>query len=100
MAEDAVTPVQVLNREVSLLEFQRRVLKEVQEEGNPVLERLKFLSIFYSNMDEFFMVRVSGVIKQVNAHVVDAFPDGLNPSQVLDMVRERSLNLFDHSSRD
>ncbi len=50
----------LLNRELSLLDFQARVLEESQDEKNPLLERVKFLSIFGSNMDEFFMVRVSG----------------------------------------
>jgi polyphosphate kinase len=94
MLENEAIPVQVINREISLLEFQRRVLKEVQEEINPLLERVKFLSIFYSNLDEFFMVRVSGILRQVNAHVVDVFPDGLNPAQVLEAVQALSIELY------
>ena len=71
----------VLNRELSLLEFQRRVLDEALDERNPVLERLKFLAIFGSNMDEFFMVRVSGIRKQVEARIMEVFPDGLTPPE-------------------
>ncbi len=91
----AVQPNQLVNREVSLLEFQRRVLQEAMEESNPLLERIKFLSIFYSNMDEYFMVRIAGIRRQVEAHVVDVFPDGLNPSQVLESARAISLELYE-----
>ena len=68
---DIIPPYSELfvNRELSLLEFQRRVLEEAQDENNPLLERLKFISIFGSNMDEFFMVRVSGIRKQVEAQL-------------------------------
>jgi len=84
----------VLNRELSLLEFQRRVLDEALDERNPVLERLKFLAIFGSNMDEFFMVRVSGIRKQVEARIMDVFPDGLTPPEALAAMRKVSLELY------
>ena len=61
---DLTSPSLYLNREFSLLEFQRRVLEEAWDETNPLLERIKFLAIFGSNMDEFFMVRVSGIRKR------------------------------------
>ena len=96
---EIIQPNQLINREVSLVEFQRRVLQEVQEEGNPLLQRLKFLSIFYSNMDEFFMVRIAGVRRQVNAHVVDVYPDGMNPSQVLESTRSLSEELYDQAGQ-
>src|SRR5215211_6307136 len=83
-----------INRELSLLEFQRRVLDEALDENNPLLERLKFLSIFGSNMDEFFMVRVSGIRKQVVAHIMEVFPDGLTPPEVLAATRKLSLELY------
>ena len=82
-----------INRELSLLEFQRRVLDEALDEQNPLLERLKFLSIFGSNMDEFFMVRVSGIRKQVEARIMEVFPDGLTPPDVLAMARKVSHEL-------
>jgi len=88
-------PVQFTNREISLLEFQRRVLEEAQDENNPLLERVKFLSIFGSNMDEFFMVRVSGIRKQVEANIVKTLPDGLIPSEVLAATRKLSLELYE-----
>ncbi|HNE05849.1 MAG TPA: hypothetical protein PKI33_09840, partial [Anaerolineales bacterium] len=64
---DLSHPSLYINREASLLEFQRRVLEEARDEENPLLERVKFLAILGSNMDEFFMVRVSGIRKQVEA---------------------------------
>ena len=83
-----------LNRELSLLEFQRRVLDEALDERNPLLERLKFLAIFGSNMDEFFMVRVSGIRKQVEARIMEVFPDGLTPPDILAAARKTSLELY------
>jgi polyphosphate kinase len=83
-----------LNRELSLLEFQRRVLDEALDDHNPLLERLKFLVHFGSNMDEFFMVRVSGIRKQVEAHIMEVFLDGLTPPEVLAATRKLSLELY------
>ncbi len=86
-------PSLYINRELSLLEFQRRVLEEALDEGNPLLERLKFLAIFGSNMDEFFMVRVSGIRKQVEARIADVSPDGLTPREQLAAIRKLALEL-------
>ncbi len=70
------------NRELSLLEFHARVLEEAFEEPNPLLERLKFLSIFSSNLDEFFQIRVSGLKEELeDSNVVSA--DGLTPAEQL-----------------
>jgi polyphosphate kinase len=90
----SVSPSLFINRELSLLEFQRRVLDEALDDGNPLLERLKFLAIFGSNMDEFFMVRVSGIRKQVEARIVEVFPDGLTPPEVLAATRKVSHELY------
>ena len=83
-----------INRELSLLEFQRRVLEEAWDENNPLLERLKFIAIFGSNMDEFFMVRVSGIRKQVEAGVMDVSPDGMTPRDELAAIRKLSQELL------
>jgi len=91
---DISSPSLYLNRELSLLEFQRRVLEEALDDRNPLLERLKFLAIFGSNMDEFFMVRVSGIRKQVEAHIMEVFLDGSTPPEVLAATRKLSLELY------
>ena len=93
------SPALYINRELSLLEFQRRVLEEALDEGTPLLERLKFLAIFGSNMDEFFMVRVSGIRKQAEAHIMEVFPDGLTPPDVLAAIRKLSLELYESALR-
>src|SRR5512141_991185 len=83
-------PSLYVNRELSLLEFQRRVLEEAEDEDNPLLERVKFLAIFGSNMDEFFMVRVSGIRKQVDARLTEVSPDGRTPRDQLAAIRKLS----------
>ncbi|MFN7938578.1 MAG: polyphosphate kinase 1 [Bryobacteraceae bacterium] len=87
-------PSLYVNRELSLLEFQRRVLEEAEDPSNPLLERVKFLSILGSNLDEFFMVRVGGLKNQVDAGISDAGPDGMGPLQQLDAIRARILELM------
>src|SRR5687768_9309140 len=86
------------NRELSLLEFHARVLEEALDDRNPLLERLKFLSIFASNLDEFFMIRVSGLKEELeDANVVSA--DGLSPAEQLAKTRERTLLLVNEQAR-
>ena len=76
-----------INRELSLLGFQRRVLEEAFDPSNPLLERVKFLSILGSNIDEFFMVRVAGLKQQVDAGIEELGPDGLSAAGQLDAIR-------------
>ncbi|HLK65819.1 MAG TPA: polyphosphate kinase 1 [Bryobacteraceae bacterium] len=83
------SPELYLNRELSLLAFQRRVLEEAVDERNPLLERLKFLAILGSNLDEFFMVRVAGLFAQVDAGTLDTGSDGMSPrAQLIGIRRE------------
>jgi polyphosphate kinase len=95
MSETAVVPPgQLINRELSWLEFNARVLHEAQDERTPLLERLKFLSIFTTNLDEFYQVRVAGLRRQLAAGVTHAAPDGLTPAQQLDEIDRRVRDLM------
>jgi polyphosphate kinase len=93
-AEAFNDPALFINRELSLLDFQQRVLSEAQDENNPLLERVKFLSIFGSNMDEFFMVRVSGIRKLVETNVAEISSDGMTSREQLAAIRKRALELY------
>ena len=92
--EPVTNPTLLVNRELSMLEFQRRVLEEALDERNPLLERVKFLAIIGSNMDEFFMVRVSGILKQVEARFMGTSPDGMTPPDELAAIRKSALGLY------
>lgn len=82
-----------LNREYSWLQFNRRVLEEAANSKNPLLERLKFLAIFESNLDEFYMVRVSGLIEQYESGVFELSPDGMTPNEQLSLISKSALPL-------
>ena len=93
---DFFDPSLYVNPELSLLNFQRRVLEEAQDERNPLLERVKFLSIVGSNLDEFFMVRVAGLMAQVDAGILEFGPDRLSPAaQLIEIRREVKKLLSD-----
>src|ERR1051326_5978826 len=80
-------PALYINRELSLLAFQRRVLEEAMDRSNPLLDRVRFLSIVGSNLDEFFMVRVAGLMRQMHSGTAEAGPDGMTPGEQLDAIR-------------
>ena len=95
---DLEAPNLFINRELSSLQYTHRVLEEAIDESNPILERVKFLAIVGSNVDEFFMVRVAGLKKQVDAGVVDLPPDGLSPAEQLAEIRKVTVNLMMEAS--
>ena len=86
----ALTPDRYINRELSWLEFNRRVLEEAQESDSPLLVRTKFAAIFASNLDEFFMIRVAGVKRKVMAGIGEPGTDGRSPIQVLREIQRVS----------
>jgi polyphosphate kinase len=90
-------PSLYVNRELSLLEFQRRVLEEAMDESNPLMERVKFLSILGSNMEEFFMVRVGSLRMQRDEGVADLSIDGLTASQQLAEIRKMAHKIMEES---
>src|SRR4051794_23341131 len=88
-----------LNRELSLLEFHARVLEEAMDPRNPLLERLKFLTIFSNpNIDEFFMIRVSGIREQVKSGVSEKSIDGMTPTEEMTAIRRRITKLLEMQS--
>jgi polyphosphate kinase len=96
---DLKDPSLYVNRELSWLDFNDRVLQLAEDESLPLLERLKFLAIFVTNLDEFFMIRVAGVHDQVDARVDARGADGLRPSELLEQLAEKTRGLDRRHSR-
>ena len=89
-----VSPQEFLNRDLSWLQFNRRVLNEALDERTPLLERLRFLGIFTSNLDEFFMKRIGALKRQAASGAVTQSPDGLTPAQNLAAIRQEILPML------
>jgi len=100
LASDKITDLdfqskgRFINRELSWLAFNARVLEEAENTAAPLLERIKYLSISASNLDEFYMVRVAGLKGQVDADIATLSEDGLTPAQQLEMIREKASDLM------
>src|SRR6202035_1394298 len=92
-AEDALDPSLYLNRELSWLDFNDRVLQLAEDERVALLERVKFCAIYTTNLDEYYMVRVAGLHDQIDAGVENPSQDGRTPSETIGGIRERVLEL-------
>jgi polyphosphate kinase len=88
-----------LNRELSWLDFNHRVLALAEDEARPILERAQFVAIFGRNLDEFFQIRVSGLREQVVAGVRGTSPDGMTPREQLDAIRDRVVDLVERQTQ-
>src|SRR6478752_5065807 len=86
---DFSDPANFINRELSWLEFNRRVLEEAQDPTQPLIERVKFMTIFSNNLDEFFEIRVAGIKQQIQSETSDVGPDGMSPTATFEAIERR-----------
>src|ERR1700736_4038256 len=93
IARDFSDPRNFINRELSWLEFNRRVLEEAQDPTQPLIERVKFLNIFSSNLDEFFEIRVAGIKQQIESETSEVGPDGLSPTETFNNIQRVAREL-------
>ncbi len=91
-----LVPENFINRDLSWIEFNKRVLDEALHPGLPLLERIKFISIFCSNLDEFYMIRVSGIKEQIAANISEVTIDGLTPQRTLHEIEKEVRPLVDN----
>ncbi|MFN2507570.1 MAG: polyphosphate kinase 1 [Chthoniobacterales bacterium] len=88
-------PQNFINRELSWLEFNRRVLEEAQDPTQPLIERVKFLTIFSSNLDEFFEIRVAGIKQQIESETSDVGPDGMTPTEIFNGIQRNAHEMVE-----
>src|SRR5262245_62777785 len=93
------SPALYINRELSWLAFNQRVLDQARDHRHPLLERVKFLAIVGTNLDEFFMIRVAALQKQLRTHREHVSSDGLTTEQQLTMVRTQARQMLDEQAR-
>src|SRR6187401_3317534 len=91
---DLKNPALYINRELSWLEFNERVLAQARDQSHPLLERVKFFGITGTNLDEFFMIRVSTTLKKIREEIEDVAPDGYNTEQQLEAMRQRARQML------
>src|SRR5712691_3964556 len=94
VAREFSDPRNFINRELSWLEFNRRVLEEAQDPTQPLIERVKFLTIFSSNLDEFFEIRVAGIKQQIESETSDVGPDGLSPTETFNAIQRTAHEML------
>ncbi|HET7479458.1 MAG TPA: polyphosphate kinase 1 [Rubrobacteraceae bacterium] len=92
-------PALYINRELSWLEFNDRVLEQARDERHPLLERARFISISETNLDEFFMIRVAGLQQQVASQLPNPVPDGMTPEEQISRIKENTEEFFDERRR-
>src|SRR5258706_6533976 len=99
MVKKNLLPSHFLNRELGLLEFNRRVLAQAADESVPLLERLRFVTIVSSNLDEFFEIRVAGLKEQIKIGIKGTGPDGRSPAEVFELVSAQAHALVGEQYR-